>query len=145
VSWDNYPIVQHADPAYVELAETGWEALTAWVAGPDHVIRIRAPEPSGIVRWTWTTPDGSTGGIRTRTAAEQTEIEEDLNSYLADAGIPPRPAGFRWFIRLPDRFGSARNFWSAVNRVTAETARPAEAYAVLTSQRSLWLGPEGAV
>jgi hypothetical protein len=31
-------------------------------------------------------------------------VEDDANSYLADAGVEKRPAGFRWFIRLPGEF-----------------------------------------
>lgn len=38
-------------------------------------------------------------------------IHQDIESYLADAGVPLPPRGFVWFIRLPSSFSSPEDFW----------------------------------
>jgi hypothetical protein len=34
-------------------------------------------------------------------------IEDDIDAYLRDAGLPPRPRGNRWFLRLPESLDMA--------------------------------------
>lgn len=37
-----------------------------------------------------------------RTADDQEIIDESVNSFLRDLGLPQRPSGYRWFQRLPN-------------------------------------------
>lgn len=36
------------------------------------------------------------------TAADRQGIDDDIDVYLLDAGLPPRPRGYVWMIRVPD-------------------------------------------
>lgn len=36
------------------------------------------------------------------TAADRAGIDDDIDAYLRDADLPPRPRGFSWLIRVPD-------------------------------------------
>ncbi|GAA2194403.1 hypothetical protein GCM10009848_58230 [Micromonospora lupini] len=38
--------------------------------------------------------------IRPRSAAEQVDLDTDIDAYLRDAGIPARPFGYPWFLCL---------------------------------------------
>lgn len=60
------------------LPDNGYQLLLAWVAGPRRVVRTPAPMH----------PD-------------QDIIDMFANSYLAEAGVPPRPHGFAWYVDLP--------------------------------------------
>jgi hypothetical protein len=48
------------------------------------------------------------------TARDRQIVDEEVNSYLADAGVEQRPGGFRWFVRLPSQFSSCEEFRAAV-------------------------------
>jgi hypothetical protein len=49
------------------------------------------------------------------TDADLDSIDDDIDSYLADAGLPPRPRGYDWFIRRPPNTEAGEDaFWSAV-------------------------------
>lgn len=60
------------------LPDNGYQLLLAWSAGPRRVVRTPAPMH----------PD-------------QDIIDTFVNSYLVDAGVPPRPRGFVWYLDLP--------------------------------------------
>ncbi|MEU7478062.1 DUF5956 family protein [Lentzea sp. NPDC042327] len=60
------------------LSDNGFSLLLAWVAGPRRVVRTPAP----------LLPD-------------QDVVNAFVNSYLVEAGAPPRPAGFSWYLDLP--------------------------------------------
>ncbi|GAB2815687.1 DUF5956 family protein [Lentzea nigeriaca] len=60
------------------LPDNGYQLLLAWVAGPRRVVRTPAPIH----------PD-------------QDVIDTFVNSYLVEAGVPPRPRGFAWYLDLP--------------------------------------------
>ncbi len=36
------------------------------------------------------------------TAADRRLVDEVVNSFLLDAGVPARPTGFDWFLRVPE-------------------------------------------
>ena len=42
------------------------------------------------------------------TDAELESIDDDIDAYVADAGLPPRPRGYDSFIRRPPNTGSAK-------------------------------------
>lgn len=117
--WENYRMA--ARPAgWIELTENGWRAIAAWYAGPDHVVR----EPMGVrtdqVLVTCECPDGSSKSwTETITPDEIDEIEKDIDSYLHDSALPPRPDGYRWFMRLPPRVKDDHEFWGALGQADA--------------------------
>ncbi|KJK37720.1 hypothetical protein UK23_41555 [Lentzea aerocolonigenes] len=73
------------------LPDNGYQLLLAWVAGPRRVVRTPAP-----------------------IHADQDIVDTFVNSYLVDAGAPPRPRGFAWYVDLPDGVTPAE-VWRAVD------------------------------
>ena len=58
------------------------------------------------------------------TEADLDSIDDDIDSYLADAGLPPRPRGYDWFIRRPpNRDPGEDAFWGAVRDAATATLR----------------------
>jgi hypothetical protein len=55
------------------------------------------------------------------TEADLASIDDDIDVYLAEAGIPPRPLGFDWFIRRPPNYDmDDETFWADVWAATTE-------------------------
>ena len=105
-----------APTGWIRATENGWGALVVWAAGPANFVRV--PAVTGD-RYGMTVHRDRNGGERQErfvlSNADLESIDDDIDSYLADAGLPPRPRGYDWFIRRPpnmDRDGDA--FWSAV-------------------------------
>ncbi|MBC8093865.1 MAG: hypothetical protein H7Y15_18395 [Pseudonocardia sp.] len=88
---------------YVELDESGWGALIAWLAGPDHVLRVpggQVHEREVIV--TTTSGGGSRTEVEPFGQEDATTVAGFIDDYLeaADA-VEPRPFGDRWFLEIP--------------------------------------------
>jgi hypothetical protein len=49
-----------------------------------------------------------------RSEDDQRSIDDDIDEYLAAAGLPPRPRGFRWFIEVPPGVPNADEFWRRI-------------------------------
>lgn len=104
-----------SDEGWAELDENGWGALIGWAAGPENLRRGPLDDSTRTVTVTRTDKDGSvTGSVEAFTAHDRRIVDEEANSYLADAGVEKRPAGFRWFVRLPGQFSSGEEFRDAV-------------------------------
>jgi hypothetical protein len=100
--WDDVATVPGPGPAgHVELPENGWGALVGWAAGVERLVRCPDRLDRHATRITTTSGTGTGTYERTRTAAEQAEVDADINEYLAQAGAPPRPSGYRWFLHVP--------------------------------------------
>lgn len=82
------------DPdGWLPLEDNTWDALIAAVSVPDNIAR--SPRYG---------------------AHEAQEIIDALtDDYLAEAGFPPRPRGFDWFIRAAPAFGNISELHSRVN------------------------------
>ncbi|PWK91191.1 hypothetical protein C8D88_1011224 [Lentzea atacamensis] len=119
-SWDDFPVLPtepvtaRTEPAkkeihvgslhYALLPDNGWGATIAWEAGPElagriaddvsayHVVERTRAGNSRVIAEQRTVP---------RTEEDQDVIEESVNDYLAEAGIPPRPRGFAWYLKVP--------------------------------------------
>jgi hypothetical protein len=110
----------------IELPESGWGALVGWLAGPAHLARRhdRIDQHATVV--TIVDAAGERRSTHARTAAEQDEIDADIDGYLRDAGIPARPSGYRWFLRLPPGLREDQ-FWSGLNTALGES-RPSPSH-----------------
>ncbi len=106
-----------APEGWILATENGWGALVVWSAGPRNVVRVPAPPRNrGTVVVT-----GFSDGAQTRerallTDADLASIDDDIDAYLADAGLPPRPRGFDWYLRPPGASAATGPdaFWAAV-------------------------------
>ncbi|MFF5794746.1 DUF5956 family protein [Paeniglutamicibacter sp. NPDC012692] len=113
--WESYPIGTRPS-GWIELTENGWGAIASWFAGPENVMREPMGKRTDLVRVTCEKPEGtSTSWTETITEAEIEEIEDDIDGYLADSGLPSRPHGYRWFLRLPSGIKDESDFWSRLN------------------------------
>ncbi|MFL4479114.1 DUF5956 family protein [Paeniglutamicibacter sp. ORCA_105] len=113
--WDSYPIGDRP-LGWIELNENGWGAIAAWFAGPENVVREPMGERSDLVRVTCETADGTSScWTETITGEVVQDIEDGIDSYLRDSGLPGRPHGYRWFLRLPAVLNDEQEFWGRLN------------------------------
>ncbi|OZV72768.1 hypothetical protein CA850_31895 [Micromonospora echinospora] len=64
-----------------------------------------------------------------RSTEDQQIIDDYINEYLGDAGIPSRPTGWRWFLRLPSGYTGPRIeslVIAGVGRLPADHVRPSQ-------------------
>ncbi len=107
---------------WTEATANGWGALIAWVAGPANTRRAPA-----AVRDRHTEVIVMTDGTVVRQPSmlsdeDLASIDDDIDMYLAAAGIPPLPRGYAWFIRRPAQCHTDAVFWSAINQGVQEAA-----------------------
>jgi hypothetical protein len=91
------------DPVgWVAVEENGSELSVAFFAGEGRLGR--APDNDDR-RYTVTVTENEDGTTTRRvdpfTEDDRREVEALLNDDLAERGIPPRPPGFRWFLKVP--------------------------------------------
>ena len=122
--------VQEAEPSasWVELPENGWGALMGWAAGTENLRRHLSSDAGRTVTG-YTEHAGERQYFEEPfTAADRQGVDDDINAYLQDAGLPPRPSGFAWLIRVPDGHASPDAFLadvdSAILRATEGTVHP---------------------
>jgi hypothetical protein len=100
--WEQIPEGPRAD-GWIEIAETGWDAMISWFAGPDNIRREARGPRTEMVKVSCEKSDGAViAWEEPITEDDVRAIEDDIDAYLRDAGLPPRPRGYRWFLRLPD-------------------------------------------
>ncbi|BCW66536.1 hypothetical protein NicSoilB4_12990 [Arthrobacter sp. NicSoilB4] len=120
-----------APAGWILATENGWGALAVWAAGAGNFVRVLIAdrERHGIV------VDRRADGSERRelfvlTKADLTSIDDDIDTYLADAGLPPRPRGYDWFIRRPAHIPVGEDaFWgalwaAAIAELPGETVHP---------------------
>ena len=83
------------------LGDNGWFAMMAWAAGPDNVRKTEQSDSGRTVRVTHISKGVETTFLVPFTPADRCYIEDDVNDYLQEAGIPARPSGFDWYLRVP--------------------------------------------
>jgi hypothetical protein len=113
-SWFDFTVVDIAPSSggYERLNETTWDLFYAWTAGPEWVLATPdrvTPQP---VRRVNEREDGAMEyWDEPFTAEHQAEIDDDLDSDLAAVGLPPRPRGLDWYLRLtPSQHRAFRDF-----------------------------------
>ena len=119
--------VQEPEPsaAWVELPENGWGALIGWAAGTENLRRHYSSDEGRTV-----TVHTERAGVQDTfeepfTAADRRMIDDDISTYLRDAGLPPRPGGYVWKIRVPDGQTSHEAFLSDVDTTILRAAEGA--------------------
>jgi hypothetical protein len=109
IMWESITVAEPSD-RWTELDETGWDALIGWAAGPQNLRRFPNSDIGRVVSMT-RTRDGVTEQFEEAfTADDRRTVDDSIDDYLADAGIPARPRGYRWFIRVPEAYDSAYAF-----------------------------------
>lgn len=114
--------LSEAPQDWILATENGWGALVLWAAGPGNFARVR---PASRDRFGSIVRRLPGGGEQRQpfmlTEADLSSIDDDIDVYLAEAGIPPRPRGFDWFIRRPSNYDlDDETFWGVVWAATIE-------------------------
>lgn len=115
-------IVSIAGARYLELPDNGYQLLFAWLAGPRRAYRradtaehtvtaIRRPRDDD-------TPQAVT--VEARTDDDWETIDRFVNSFLREAGAPPRPRGFTWYLELPLQ-RTPDDVWHTVTAASADS------------------------
>ena len=130
--WEDVPVVERPSDEpnddVIELDDSGWGQLVGWAVG---VSRLRRALDRREHMTTIVYPASGRTVRRPRSAAEQAEIEDDVNSYLAEAGVPPRPAGYVWYVLKPPTVASKAEFWARINQAQSVSVRPERLISVL--------------
>ncbi|WP_338112569.1 DUF5956 family protein [Paenarthrobacter ilicis] len=116
------PELSETPQDWIVATENGWGALVLWAAGPDHSARVRAaPGPRYGVMSRRLPEGGEESRPYKLTAADLSLIDDDIDEYLAEAGIPPRPRGFDWYIQRPSIVGvDDEAFWAEIWEAATE-------------------------
>lgn len=114
-SWDEVRALGD-EAGWAEVDENAWGTLLAWVAGPENARRRRATDDGRTVRVVV-----ERAGVAEQhstepfTVYDRDLIEDGINPYLEEAGVPPRPRGYTWFIRVAPPGLTAEEFLERVN------------------------------
>jgi hypothetical protein len=103
---------------WIVATENGWGALVLWAAGPGNFVRVRTAAHDRIVLRL--PGSGEQGKPFRLTQGDLSSIDDDIDAYLAEAGILPRLRGFDWFIRRPCKDLDDERFWSVVWAATVK-------------------------
>ncbi|THV21719.1 DUF5956 family protein [Glycomyces paridis] len=121
--------------AFLELAETGWDALIAEAAGRDRLRLARHVVADHTVRTIFEHGDQTRTVTSPRTSGDQDDIDGAIDEHLTEAGRAPRPRGYRWFLAVPPGISDPTEFSRRVNvrfaELTGTAPDAAEAYAAL--------------
>jgi Family of unknown function (DUF5956) len=125
--WECIEVTQPTDE-WAELDETGWDAVIAWFVGPPNLGRFPNSDAGRTVSVTCVR-----GGVVEQfeevfTEDDRRTVDETIDEYLVDAGIPPRPRGYRWFIRVPSAHTSAEAFHDDVHKAINSAEAPGTAH-----------------
>ncbi|AWB92144.1 DUF5956 family protein [Aeromicrobium chenweiae] len=103
-SWSDFPVVDVAPDlaTHERLEDVTWSLFVAWTAGPDWVVATPdRVEREPVVRSSAEADDGTIDYWEVPfSAQDQDEIDDHLDSELSMAGLPPRPRGYDWYLRL---------------------------------------------
>lgn len=99
---------------YDLVPANGFAMLIAWLAGPDRLVRSADSQEHRVAV---TVVQGATTSSFTepRTSADQETVDEGIEEYLADAGVPGPPRGYRWYQRLPEGLDRLDDVYARVN------------------------------
>jgi hypothetical protein len=126
--WECIEITQPTAELWAELDETGWDAVIAWSARPQNLGRIRSSDAGRTVSVTCTRGGVVESFEEAFTENDRKTVDDSVDEYLGAAGIPPRPRGYRWFIRVPSAYPSAQAFLEDVYRAIHSAESPGQAH-----------------
>lgn len=75
---------------WVEMTEIGLDFLIAYEAPAGNLARAPRPPEQRVDR-----------SGKPLSDEDRESIDDDTDSYLADAGVPPAPRNYRWYVRRP--------------------------------------------
>ncbi len=112
--------VKDSEGRWEALGENGWFTMLAWAAGPDNVRKTLHSDAGRTVRQTLVADGLETRSFEPFTEEDRAAVEESINSYIGTAGMPPRPPGFAWHLRVPAGWAGER---SVADELSAQILR----------------------
>lgn len=114
--------LSEAPQDWILATENGWGALVLWAAGPGNFARVRPKAHDRFGSISRQLPGGAEEPQPFRlTEADLSAIDDDIDAYLIEADIPPRPRGFDWYLRRPSNDNlNDETFWGVVWAATTE-------------------------
>ena len=98
--WDEVKL-KKAKQGWELLPENGWFALMAWTAGPENLSRAGQCDEGRTVRVARVQDGVDSHTVAPFTVQDRCSVDESVNEFLLEAGVPARPSGFDWFLRVP--------------------------------------------
>jgi len=141
--WDDVPLASVVSDGllqrFAEVPDNGYELCIAWAAAPRHLVRVPAESADRLVREVRTDRSGRKTIVdRHRTPEEESEVSSLVNYFLSEAGVPPRPSRYRWFIELPSsNLDGVSDFRGLVSLVRSRQGRDDSASSVLRAAQSV--------
>ena len=83
-------------------------ALIGWAAGRDNLRRHLSSDAGRTATGCIEHPGVQQPFEEPFTTADRQGVDDDIDVYLLDADLPPRPRGYVWMIRVPDGHTSPR-------------------------------------
>lgn len=136
--WNDVP-VREPESGWELLPENGWFALLGWAAGTANLRRAPGSDAGRTVRVTLIEHGVERNFLEPFGPEDRRDVDGSVNGYLADAGVPARPTGFDWYLRIPPAWtpgaGFADELSGRVNRrLPLAAPRPDQ---ILESMRSV--------
>lgn len=123
MSWDDVPcgdevpVVDEGAASWQLAADAGIDLSALWLLRATAVASTPI-DPVPMTRLVVTGAGGTERrSQRARIPEEQTELDDDVNDFLAELGLPPRPGNRMWWLRVPaglDLDQVRRYWWSQV-------------------------------
>ena len=133
--WAEVSVVENSSSRWVELDENGWGALIGWAAGAGNLRRRPSSEEERTVTITVELHGATTTSVEPFTDEDRAAVDDSIDEYLEAAGVPPRPRGWVWLIRVPENYPSGQEFLDRINAELSSSppvpARPSEWLAVM--------------
>ena len=107
---------------WAEVPETGWGMLATWAAGTENVRRMPVDDTGRQIRATIETGGVTETRFEPFTDRDRRIIDESVEEYLRDAGVPVPPRGFVWLMRLPPGVATEDELSRKINQGIAESA-----------------------
>lgn len=135
--WNDVP-VQAPEQGWELLPEDGWFAMIGWACGVSNMRRFPASDEGKTVRVTCIENGTERTYLEPFGAEDRANVVESVNGYLADAGIPHRPSGFDWYLRVPNSWPNGSSPLDALSsrilgRQQANETRPNQILEIMES------------
>ncbi|MGO4383373.1 DUF5956 family protein [Specibacter sp. RAF43] len=113
--WADAIVVEKGLDRWAVLDENGWGAMIGWAADADNLARRPVSDEGRTVMVIVERAGVPASSEESFSPADRVFVDDSIDEYLAQAGIPPRPRGWTWLIRVPAGYSSGQDFFDSIN------------------------------
>lgn len=102
-SWADFPLTNFRPPGatHWQFPDNGWFVIFLWAAGPEWVVTTEDRTTRDPVRIACERSDGTVDHREEPfTDDDQTIVDDVLDEDLSQVGLPARPRGRDWYLRI---------------------------------------------